>query len=50
MQYKKLHISWKLQQVVYTVFRKKHPCTFSSVSPWTMFVFVRTLRGMFMMN
>ena len=35
---------------VYTVFRKKHPFTFSFISPWKMFRFTQNFQGMFPRN
>ena len=35
---------------IYTVFHKKHPLTFSSISPWKMFRFKQNFQGMLMMN
>jgi len=34
----------------YTVFRKKHPLTFSFISPWKMFRFVQHFQCMFVSN
>jgi len=34
----------------YTVFRKKHPLTFSVISPWNMLRFTQNFQGMFMSN
>jgi len=34
----------------YAVFRKKHPLTFSSVSPWKKFRSVLNIKGIFKMN
>ena len=36
--------------MIYTVFRKKHPLTFSFISPWKMFRFIQNFQGMFLRN
>ena len=36
--------------IIYTAFRKKHPFTFSFISPWKMFRFIQNFLGMFMRN
>ena len=52
-----LILGWGLHSVVcflvisfYTVFRKKHPLTFSFMSPWKLFRFTQNFQGMFMTN
>jgi len=37
-------------QHFYTVFRKKHPLTFSFISPWKMFRFMQHFQGMLVRN
>jgi len=32
------------------VFRKKHPFTFSFISPWRISIFTQNFQGMFMKN
>jgi len=34
----------------YTVFRKKHPLTFSFISPWKILRFTQNFQGMFTRN
>ena len=44
---KKVKYSYSFHALLYTVFRKKHPLTFSSISPWKMYRFTQNFQGMF---
>jgi len=45
------HISTVSRSIlIHTVFRKKHPFTFSFISPWKMSRFTQNFQGMFMRN
>ena len=43
-------VGMRCTMIIYTVFRKKHPLTFSFISPWVMCVFKQKLQRIYLRN